>query len=65
MQRVSAPALFTFDIFGTVVDWRRGLALDVAAAGCVQRSHCRPGPADFSVQDLLELAGQAASAGRG
>lgn len=33
MQRLSAPALFTFDIFGTVVDWRRGLALDLAAAG--------------------------------
>jgi len=35
VQRVSArPALFTFDIFGTVVDWQRGLALDLAAAGC-------------------------------
>jgi len=27
------PALFTFDIFGTVVDWRRGLAQDLALAG--------------------------------
>jgi 2-haloacid dehalogenase len=34
VQRVSAPTLFTFDIFGTVVDWRRGLAGDVAAAAC-------------------------------
>jgi len=34
MQRVSVPpAIFTFDIFGTVVDWRRGLARELAAAG--------------------------------
>jgi 2-haloacid dehalogenase len=31
---MSAPVLFTFDIFGTVVDWRCGLALDLATAGC-------------------------------
>jgi len=30
---MSRPVLFTFDIFGTVVDFRRGLALDLAAAG--------------------------------
>lgn len=36
-----SPALLTFDIFGTVVDWRRGLS--EAAA-----SHGRPlGPGDF------------------
>jgi len=28
-----APALLTFDIFGTVLDWRSGLARDCAAAG--------------------------------
>ncbi len=28
-----APALLTFDVFGTVVDWRRGLADALAAAG--------------------------------
>jgi 2-haloacid dehalogenase len=33
VEPVSAPTLFTFDIFGTVVDWRRGLALDLAAIG--------------------------------
>ncbi len=33
--------LVTLDIFGTVVDWRRGLTEAVAAAGC------RIGPADF------------------
>ena len=27
------PALFTFDIFGTVVDWRRGLSDALVAAG--------------------------------
>jgi 2-haloacid dehalogenase len=27
------PELLTFDIFGTVLDWRRGLERDVAAAG--------------------------------
>ena len=27
------PALLTFDIFGTVLDWRTGLARDCAAAG--------------------------------
>ncbi|MGE5176629.1 MAG: HAD-IA family hydrolase [Hyphomicrobiales bacterium] len=27
------PALFTFDVFGTVLDWRRGLAEAVRAAG--------------------------------
>jgi len=28
-----APALFTFDIFGTVVDWRRGLRAALAGRG--------------------------------
>jgi 2-haloalkanoic acid dehalogenase type II len=30
---VLAPRLFTFDIFGTVLDWRTGLQRDCAAAG--------------------------------
>ncbi len=30
-----APALLTFDIFGTVVDWRLGLAQDLARHGLV------------------------------
>jgi 2-haloalkanoic acid dehalogenase type II len=30
---MSAPRLVTFDIFGTVVDWRAGLERDCAAAG--------------------------------
>ncbi len=30
---MSRPALLTFDVFGTIVDWRRGLAGALAAAG--------------------------------
>ena len=30
-----APALLTFDVFGTVLDWRRGLAEALAPAGVV------------------------------
>ena len=30
---MNAPHLLTFDIFGTVLDWRSGLARDCAAAG--------------------------------
>ena len=30
---MAAPALFSFDIFGTVVDWRRGLREALAARG--------------------------------
>jgi FMN phosphatase YigB (HAD superfamily) len=29
-----APQLITFDIFGTVLDWRRGLTANLAARGC-------------------------------
>lgn len=32
-QTPPPPALFTFDIFGTVLDWRRGLSEAVAACG--------------------------------
>jgi 2-haloalkanoic acid dehalogenase type II len=28
------PVLITFDVFGTIVDWRRGLQADLAEAGC-------------------------------
>lgn len=50
-----APALITFDIFGTVVDWRAGLERDCAAAG-------RPlAPADFEriidAQAAIEAGG--------
>ena len=34
---VSRPALLTFDIFGTVVDWRRGLVDACVAVGGVER----------------------------
>lgn len=27
------PILFTFDVFGTVVDWRRGLEQELASLG--------------------------------
>ena len=30
---LARPALFTFDIFGTVLDWRRGLGEDLAKRG--------------------------------
>ena len=30
---MTAPGLFTFDVFGTVLDWRSGLAEAVAARG--------------------------------
>jgi 2-haloalkanoic acid dehalogenase type II len=33
MPSTTAPLLFTFDIFGTVVDWRAGVERDCAAAG--------------------------------
>ena len=29
---MSIPALFTFDVFGTVCDWRRGLERDLGRA---------------------------------
>lgn len=35
------PGLFSFDIFGTVVDWRRGLEADLSQLGCALR------PEDF------------------
>ena len=28
------PACITFDVFGTTIDWRRGLQADLARAGC-------------------------------
>jgi len=33
MQPVARPSLLTFDIFGTVLDWRRGMRSAVAGAG--------------------------------
>ena len=33
MQPVAQPSLLTFDIFGTVLDWRRGMREAVALAG--------------------------------
>lgn len=32
-SRVEVPALLTFDVFGTVLDWKSGLEADCAAAG--------------------------------
>src|SRR5688572_18449714 len=32
-MQLSPPTLFTFDIFGTVVDWRAGLRRDLAHYG--------------------------------
>lgn len=53
----TAPRLVTFDIFGTVIDWRRGLSEACAAAG-------RPlGPGEFNriidAQAALEQQGYA------
>lgn len=31
---MASPLLLTFDVFGTVLDWRSGLARDCAALGC-------------------------------
>ena len=28
------PSLITFDVFGTIIDWRTGLQADLAKAGC-------------------------------
>lgn len=36
-----SPQLVTFDVFGTILDWRAGLARDCAAVGCTL------GPNDF------------------
>jgi 2-haloalkanoic acid dehalogenase type II len=33
MRRMAAPRLFTFDIFGTVIDWRRGMSESLQALG--------------------------------
>jgi hypothetical protein len=51
------PQLFTFDIFGTVVDWRRGMAEEAA-----RRPHDRWGPSAIRVANLRALARVAESA---
>jgi len=57
VERVSVrPALFTFDIFGTVVDWRRGLALDLAAAGHELGHWPRFADAEPGLRALLTVA---------
>jgi hypothetical protein len=33
------PRLFSFDIFGTVVDWRRGLETDLQRIGVTLGQH--------------------------
>src|SRR5207245_10867471 len=50
-QRMSAtPRLITFDVFGTVIDWRSGLEADCAAAG-------RPlGPGEFDA--IIDAQGE-------
>jgi len=65
------PRLFTFDVFGTIVDWRAGLREALGSRPLsqadfdrligltrvfVRRPHCRPGEADHAVADLAALA---------
>ena len=47
---MSAARLITFDVFGTLVDWRTGLARDCAAAGAPL------GPEDFD--DIIDRQGK-------
>jgi hypothetical protein len=67
------PVLFTFDIFGTVVDWRRGLEQDLAREGRglgpgdierVMDAQARDEQlASATVLDLVELSRLARGAG--
>jgi 2-haloacid dehalogenase len=73
MSPSTAPRLFTFDIFGTVLDWRRGLVEALAGDGQVLRTSQfdaivdrqgeleSEGPfrsyRDITAQSLVELAG--------
>jgi len=73
------PALFTFDIFGTVVDWRRGLMEAVRARGVAMddaafdrvidaQGKSEQGPyrpyAEIVAESLIQILGMEAAAAR-
>jgi 2-haloacid dehalogenase len=72
MQPVARPSLLTFDIFGTVLDWRRGMRAAVAGAGGAwddgtfdrvidAQGKAEGGPfrryADITAKSLIDVAG--------
>ena len=77
MQPVARPSLLTFDIFGTVLDWRRGMRRAVEEAGGVWddgmfdriidvQGHAEGGAfrryAEITADSLREVAGLSATA---
>ena len=54
------PLLFTFDIFGTVVDWRAALGEELAGVKAVPPDKLRPWPLGTgrAVRDWLERRAQ-------